>query len=270
VGADQKQRDSVWAMVAIAFAALADPAVLDAVSPGPGEQFDPQTFLRPRGTVFLVGTSTGASATAGLVGAFVEDVAEAARRLAAASPGARIDPPLSMILDEAANHPLPSLTSLMSEGGGTGTTVQDANRFRSANLVTSPTSARVRAAPEGPMPWISNRVEPRAITMDFSAASIFFGLPSTTKRSASSSAAIHRRVFPAISRGGRSVLLAGPGSGLSEVPTHPAPVSQVAAPRPAGSSVAATATHASVAAAGSSQVSGSASRRSLLMLLMSW
>src|SRR5450631_220997 len=122
VGADQKQRDSVWAMVAIAFAALADPAVLDAVSPGPGEQFDPQTFLRHRGTVFLVGTSTGASATAGLVGAFVEDVAEAARRLAAASPGARIDPPLSMILDEAANYPLPSLTSLMSEGGGTGIT----------------------------------------------------------------------------------------------------------------------------------------------------
>jgi type IV secretion system protein VirD4 len=122
VGAEQRQRDSVWAMVAIAFASLADPKVLDAVSPGPGEQFDPQTFLRRRGTVFLVGTSTGASATAGLVGAFVEDVAEAARRLAAASPGARIDPPLSMILDEAANYPLPSLTSLMSEGGGTGIT----------------------------------------------------------------------------------------------------------------------------------------------------
>jgi type IV secretion system protein VirD4 len=83
VGADQKQRDSVWAMVAIAFASLADPQVLDAVSPGPGEQFDPQAFLRQRGTVFLVGTSTGACATAGLVGAFVEDVAEAARRLAA-------------------------------------------------------------------------------------------------------------------------------------------------------------------------------------------
>ena len=117
VGADHRQRDSVWAMVAIAFEALADPRVLDAVSPGPGEQFDPETFLRQRGTVFLVGTSTGASTTAGLVGAFVEDVAEAARRLAAASPGARIDPPLAMILDEAANYPLPSLTSLMSEGG---------------------------------------------------------------------------------------------------------------------------------------------------------
>jgi type IV secretion system protein VirD4 len=120
VGADQRQRDSVWAMVAIAFSSLSDPRVLDAVSPGPAERFDPATFLRHRGTVYLLGTSSGASATGGLVGAFVEDVAEAARRLAAGAPGARVDPPLSMILDEAANYPLPTLTSLMSDGGGTG------------------------------------------------------------------------------------------------------------------------------------------------------
>ena len=120
VTADQKQRDSVWAMVAIAFAALADPRVLDAVSPDDGEAFDPETFLRSHGTVYLLGTSTGAAATAGLVGAFVEDVIEAGRRIAAGSPAARLDPPLSLILDEAANYPLPSLSSLMSEGGGTG------------------------------------------------------------------------------------------------------------------------------------------------------
>ena len=120
LSSDQRQRDSVWAMVTIAFASLADPGVLEAVSPGPGEQFDPEHFLRECGTVFVLGTSSGASATAGLVGAFVEDVAESARRLAAGSAGARLDPPLSMILDEAANYPLPSLTSLMSEGGGTG------------------------------------------------------------------------------------------------------------------------------------------------------
>lgn len=120
LSADPRQRDSIWAMVTIAFAPLADPRVLDAVSPDGGEQFDPETFLRDRGTVFVLGTSSGASATAGLVGAFVEDVAESARRLAASSRGARLDPPLSMILDEAANYPLPSLTSLMSEGGGTG------------------------------------------------------------------------------------------------------------------------------------------------------
>ena len=107
-------------MVAIAFSALGDPTVLEALSPEPGEQFDPEVFLRENGTVYLLGTSTGASATAGIVAAFVEDVVEAARRSAAASPGARLDPPLSLALDEAANYPLPSLPSLMSEGGGTG------------------------------------------------------------------------------------------------------------------------------------------------------
>jgi type IV secretory pathway TraG/TraD family ATPase VirD4 len=54
------------------------------------------------------------------VSALVEDVADTARRLAAASPGARLDPPLALVLDEAANYPLPSLPSLMSEGGGSG------------------------------------------------------------------------------------------------------------------------------------------------------
>lgn len=60
------------------------------------------------------------SPTAGLVSAFIEDVVTTARRLAAASPGARLDPPLGLVLDEAANYPLPSLSGLMSEGGGNG------------------------------------------------------------------------------------------------------------------------------------------------------
>lgn len=122
VSAEQRQRDSVWAMVGITFACLADPNVLRAVSPAPGEQFDPSAFLGGRGTVYLLGTSTGAAATSRLVSAFVEDVVEAARRVAARSAGARLDPPLSVVLDEAANYPLPSLPSLMSEGGGTGIT----------------------------------------------------------------------------------------------------------------------------------------------------
>jgi len=57
------------------------------------------------------------------VAAFVEDLVETARRLAARSPGARLDPPLLLALDEVANiAPLPSLPTLMAEGGGTGIT----------------------------------------------------------------------------------------------------------------------------------------------------
>jgi type IV secretion system protein VirD4 len=122
LAADPRQRDSTWAMVANTFAALADPRVLDAVSPRPGEQFNPVAFLRERQTLYLLGTASGASATANLVAAFIEDIIEAARHLAAASAGARLDPPLAVILDEAANYPLPSLPAMMSEGGGTGIT----------------------------------------------------------------------------------------------------------------------------------------------------
>jgi type IV secretory pathway TraG/TraD family ATPase VirD4 len=122
IASDQRTRDSVWAMVANTFAPLADPSVLTSVSPDAGHEFDPVAFLAMRGTLFLLGTSTGASATATLVAALIEDVIDAARRLASTSPGQRLDPPLALVLDEAANYPLPSLPSLMSEGGGSGIT----------------------------------------------------------------------------------------------------------------------------------------------------
>jgi type IV secretory pathway TraG/TraD family ATPase VirD4 len=122
VASDQRTRDATWAMVANTFAPLADPAVLAAVSPAPGAEFDPAAFLAKRGTLFLLGTASGASATATLVAALVEDVIDTGRRLAAGSPGQRLDPPLALVLDEAANYPLPSLPSLMSEGGGSGVT----------------------------------------------------------------------------------------------------------------------------------------------------
>jgi len=122
ISADPRTRDSVWAMVANTFAALADPAVLEVVSPPEGKEFDPRRFLAERSTLYLLGTASGASATANLVAAFVEDVVDTARHLAAASAGARLDPPLGLILDEAANYALPSLPSLVSEGGGSGIT----------------------------------------------------------------------------------------------------------------------------------------------------
>ncbi len=122
VSADQRQRDSIWAMVSNALGCLADPRVLASVSPEPGEEFQPAKFLKANGTLYLLGTASGAASTAGLVAALVEDVVEVARRVAVASPGGRLDPPLGLILDEAANYPLPSLPALMSEGGGTGIT----------------------------------------------------------------------------------------------------------------------------------------------------
>jgi type IV secretory pathway TraG/TraD family ATPase VirD4 len=109
--------------VSQALASLAEPNVIDAVRPAPGEEFDPREFLTRSGTVYLLATGAGAGAAWPLVAAFVEDLAETGRHLAAASPGARIDPPLLLALDEIGNlAPLPSLPVLMAEGGGAGIT----------------------------------------------------------------------------------------------------------------------------------------------------
>ena len=123
IDSDPRTRDSIWQGVSLALAALADPRVLDAVSPRAGEHFDPEAFLRAKGTLYLLATGAGANNSSALVAAFVEDVVEAARRLAARSPGARLDPPVLLALDEVGNlAPLPSLPTLMAEGGGTGIT----------------------------------------------------------------------------------------------------------------------------------------------------
>lgn len=123
IHADPRTRDSIWMGVSLALSCLADPRVLESVTPPEGEHFDPADFLTNNGTLYLLATGAGAGASWSLVAAFIEDLIETARHLAAASPGARLDPPLLLALDEIGNlSPLPSLPVLMAEGGGTGIT----------------------------------------------------------------------------------------------------------------------------------------------------
>ena len=103
IDAEPRTRDSIWQGVSLSLAALADPRVLDAVSPGEGEEFDPEAFIRDRGTLFLLATGAGAGNSAALVAALVEDLVETARRMAARSAGARLAPPLLLALDEIGN-----------------------------------------------------------------------------------------------------------------------------------------------------------------------
>ena len=120
---DPRTRDSVWLGVRQSLAALADPDVLTSVDPPPRQGFDPAAFLRDSGTLYLLASAVASGSCAPLIAAFVEDITETARVLAARSPGARLDPPLLLALDEIANlTPLPSLPQLMAEGGGSGIT----------------------------------------------------------------------------------------------------------------------------------------------------
>jgi type IV secretory pathway TraG/TraD family ATPase VirD4 len=118
---DSRTRDSIWAGVRASFSALADPAVREALNPAPGNGLEPRTFLESTGTIYLLGTGAGAGASAAFIAALLEDITETARGLAAKAAGGRLEPPLALVLDEIANLcAVPSLPSLMADGGGTG------------------------------------------------------------------------------------------------------------------------------------------------------
>jgi type IV secretion system protein VirD4 len=118
---DGRTRDAIWAGVRSALSALADPAVRRSFDPPPGQGLEPASFIRERGTIYLLGTGAGASATSSFIAALLEDITETARQLAAHNPGGRLEPPLALVLDEIANLcAVPSLPGLMADGGGTG------------------------------------------------------------------------------------------------------------------------------------------------------
>lgn len=68
--------------------------------------------LTNNGTLYLLATGAGSGACWPLVAALIEDLTETARRLAATSPGAKLDPPVLLALDEIGPRtaPLPAHT----------------------------------------------------------------------------------------------------------------------------------------------------------------
>jgi len=104
--------------------ALADERVLDLLCPEPGDGLDVDAFVAAGAdTLYLISEGGEGISTAPLVTAFASAVVTAARRHSQSCPGGRLDPALTLVLDEAANvAPLPDLPLLMSDGGGRGMT----------------------------------------------------------------------------------------------------------------------------------------------------
>lgn len=118
-----RQRDGVWGVVQQSLAALSDPALLKLCSPADDDGFDPDELLALNGTLYLVGRSETQDVVAPLVAALVEAITSTARARAARRTGGRLAPPLLVALDEAANiAPLPTLPTLVADGGGSGIT----------------------------------------------------------------------------------------------------------------------------------------------------
>jgi type IV secretory pathway TraG/TraD family ATPase VirD4 len=115
-----QRRGAMFANANVALACFSDPNVLAACSPGPGEEFDLVEFLSGRNTLYVLGKEEGGGGgVTPVVTAMMEDLFEGARKRASWMPGSRLDPPLTVELNEAAHiAPLPSLPGYMGDSGG--------------------------------------------------------------------------------------------------------------------------------------------------------
>jgi type IV secretory pathway TraG/TraD family ATPase VirD4 len=117
--ADGETRGNMWSGVRRALDCFADPRVLASCSPGPGETFDVATFVRGRNTLYVLGKEKKNGSVAPLVTAMMEDIFDQVRKIASRMPNSRIDPPLTVELNEVAHiAPMPNLPGYMGDSGG--------------------------------------------------------------------------------------------------------------------------------------------------------
>ncbi|MEU4235555.1 type IV secretory system conjugative DNA transfer family protein [Nonomuraea sp. NPDC026600] len=98
----ERTRDGIFSTLATALSWLSDPAAVYAVTPAAGEDFDVARFLAARGTLYMVGEDTAGVGVAPLFTMLINDVVTEAVRLADHQPGRRLDPYLTLALDEVA------------------------------------------------------------------------------------------------------------------------------------------------------------------------
>ena len=128
---NDRTRTSITSTLMPALGWLTHPAAVAAATPD-GDTFDVAELLASRATVFLLGAEE--AHTAPLVCALTGHIAREARRLAATTASGRLDPPLTLALDEAALiSPVP-LESWTADMGGRGVTILAAFQSRAQLL----------------------------------------------------------------------------------------------------------------------------------------
>ncbi|MET9881107.1 type VI secretion protein [Actinacidiphila glaucinigra] len=119
------RRDAAQALVHRALESLNSVHIRDACNPGRADALELESFLKDLGTLYVVGepnedprTHPGAMP---LLTALVSSVVEHGRRMAARSSSGRLDPPMTLVLDDiAALAPIPELPDLLATGTAAG------------------------------------------------------------------------------------------------------------------------------------------------------
>ncbi|AXL89921.1 type VI secretion protein [Streptomyces sp. CB09001] len=123
--AHPERRDMAQQLTARALAALSTVNIREACTPNRTDALALDSFVHEQGTLYVVGesiedprTSPGAMP---LLTALVSSVVERGRRMAERSSSGRLDPPLTLVLDDvAAVAPLPQLPELLADGTDVG------------------------------------------------------------------------------------------------------------------------------------------------------
>jgi type IV secretion system protein VirD4 len=118
-----EERGGIISSAASALAWMADPHMAAVACPRPEDQFDAWDFLVNGGTAYLIGTDRPHNSLAPYFATFAAHIFDTAKRIASVSDGARLDPPLTLVLDEPAiGCPVP-LPGWSAESGGHGVTL---------------------------------------------------------------------------------------------------------------------------------------------------
>ena len=136
-----ERREIAQALTARALACLASIHIRDACTPNRADSLALESFVNEGGTLYVVGEAIedprSDPAAMPLLTALASDVVERGRRMAERSSDGRLDPPMTLVLDDvAAVAPLPRLPELLSTGQDQG--------LPPLVLLRSPEQARAR------------------------------------------------------------------------------------------------------------------------------
>ncbi|MGW5330493.1 type VI secretion protein [Streptomyces sp. NPDC004014] len=123
--AHPERRDMAQELISRALSALSTVNIREACTPNRTDALALDSFVHEGGTLYAVGESIEDPRThpgaMPLLTALVSSVVERGRRMAERSSSGRLDPPLTLVLDDvAAVAPLPQLPGLLATGAGQG------------------------------------------------------------------------------------------------------------------------------------------------------
>lgn len=119
----EKTRESIFLTLQLTFEFMADPAVAQAVLPAEDDVvFDARRFISEGASLYLLGAHKTHGGMGPLFSALTGHIFEEAKRLSQSLdyPAGRLDPPLTMVLDEATNICSVPLAQWTSDAGGRG------------------------------------------------------------------------------------------------------------------------------------------------------